>query len=73
VLYHPDDGVVDEEETLRVVGGMTGTDPVVEVVTQTSDRARHVLAGDIVSPASNDEVRDAVLSFLRSRGVVTGR
>lgn len=67
VLYSPDDTVVEATETERVVAGMTGTSPELEVVATATDRARHVLAGDILSPESNDEVREAMASFLRER------
>ena len=69
VLMHPDDRVVDAARTLRVVDRLTGTDPVVEVIEETSDPSRHVLAGEIVSPASTDVVRDVILDFLEARGL----
>ena len=67
VLYSPDDTVVDATETERVVTRMTGTSPELEVVANVTDPARHVLAGDILSPESNDEVTQAMASFLRER------
>jgi pimeloyl-ACP methyl ester carboxylesterase len=69
VLYHPADRVVDEEETLRVVAGMTGTDPERHVVRSTSDPSRHVLAGEIMSPASSAEVRNVIVDFLETNGL----
>ena len=67
VLYNPDDRVVDAKETLRVVAGMSGTEPELRVVSATSDPSKHVLAGDILSPQSNEEVLATVLAFLQAR------
>ena len=64
VLYSPDDRVVDQGETARVVEGMTGTAPTMIEVQTTSDPALHVLAGDIVSPASEVEVGTILRTFL---------
>lgn len=67
VLYSPDDQVVEPEETLRVVPGMTGTDPVVRVIEGVTDRSRHVLAGDILSPETNENVIALISDFLAQR------
>lgn len=63
VLHEADDQVVDQSETDRVVDGITGTDAMRVRVPSTSDPARHVLAGDIVSPDSNEEVLAMMLAF----------
>lgn len=65
VLYSPLDAVVDPAETEAAVARMTGTEPAVRVVSSTTDRAHHVLAGDIVSPESNAEARVVIVEFLR--------
>lgn len=65
VMYSPDDVVVDPAETLRRVEDMTGTAVQVEAVAETTDRSRHVLAGDILSPETNAFVRDRILEFVR--------
>lgn len=70
VLYSPDDEVVDTGELLKTVGEMTMTDLSVHAVTSSDDSQRHVLAGDILSPGSSDEVREAILAFLREEGLV---
>jgi pimeloyl-ACP methyl ester carboxylesterase len=62
-LYDLDDMVVDAAETERVLDGMTGTNVVRVHVPSSSDPARHVLAGDIVSPDSNEEVLAMMLAF----------
>jgi pimeloyl-ACP methyl ester carboxylesterase len=68
VLYSPEDRVVEPLETERVLERMTSVKPEVRIVRNSSDPARHVLAGDIVSPASNDEVAAAIRDFLARIG-----
>lgn len=70
VLYSPEDRVVESEETLRVVAGMSGTEATLYEVWTTSDPAHHVLAGDIVSPASEEEVSTLLRTFVR--GIAEG-
>ncbi len=67
VVYDPGDMVVDSEETERVVATMSGTRAMAVTYEGTRDPSRHVLAGDILSPESNDEVRRVILEFLTSR------
>ena len=64
VLYDQEDQVVEPEETLRVLAAMTSVTPTLYQVRATSDPAHHVLAGDIISPASNDEVSATLRDFL---------
>jgi alpha-beta hydrolase superfamily lysophospholipase len=64
VLYSPDDVVVDATETERVLGTLLGTEPRSYVVEDSSDPSRHVLAGDILSPTSNDELLRTIMAFL---------
>jgi pimeloyl-ACP methyl ester carboxylesterase len=64
VLYSPQDQVVEPLETERVLERMTAVDAEVRIVRATSDPSRHVLAGDIVSPASNAEVTAMIRTFL---------
>lgn len=63
-LYSPDDTVVDAAETERVLARLSGTDPQSYVVEGSSDPSRHVLAGDILSPATGDDVRRTIVAFL---------
>ena len=69
VLYSPDDSVVDATETLRALAGFSGTDPQSYEVKSSSDPSRHVLAGDVLSPSSGDDVRRRIVSFLEEVGV----
>lgn len=72
ILYSPEDLVVDPAETLRVAEQMTGTDVTLQVVEGTTDRSRHVLAGDILSPDTNAFVGERILDFLRRHGLAGG-
>jgi len=64
VLFSPEDQVVDAEETTRFLERMSGTDVRALEVKSSSDPANHVLAGDIMSPTSTEEVETAVIAFL---------
>lgn len=64
VLYDPADQVVDPTETERVIAGLVSTSPTLYQVRSSSDPAHHVLAGDIISPASSNEVASVLRSFL---------
>lgn len=66
-VYSPEDGVVDAEETSRRLASMTAAPIEVVDVEAATDPSHHVLAGDIVSPESNLEVRDLMAEFLRAR------
>ncbi len=70
VLFSPGDRIVDETVTERVVAGMTGAETTLYVVHSSSDPYRHVIAGDIISPDSNDEVVGILEDFLRRIGGV---
>lgn len=69
VLYSPEDLVVDPAETLRVVEAMTGAQVELQVVENTTDRSRHVLAGDILSPETNDFVGARIVRLLERQGL----
>lgn len=61
-LYSPMDSVVDAEESRRALAPVPRLRS--HVVESTTDPAHHVLAGDIVSPGSSDDVRAVVRDFL---------
>ena len=67
VIYDRGDAVVDPAETERTVAAMSNARPVVAIYEGTSDPSRHVLAGDILSPESNDDLRRLMFDFLVSR------
>ncbi|NNL30316.1 MAG: alpha/beta fold hydrolase [Gemmatimonadetes bacterium] len=65
LVYSPEDLVVDATETERVLASIPGDLLRVHVIDETGDPARHVLAGDILSPGTNGELRTVVTSFVR--------
>ena len=69
VIYSKDDAVVDARETVRRLSGMIGTHVSTADAPASTDPERHVLAGDIVSPASNNQVRHLMADFLREKVV----
>ena len=66
LVYSPDDRVVDAAETERVLGGLPEGVLRTHVVHGTEDPSRHVLAGDILSPATTDDVRKVMKDFIES-------
>lgn len=66
LIYSPKDGVVDAAETERVLSTLPEGRVWTKIVEGSTDPMNHVLAGDIVSPDSNGEVRTAIADFLVS-------
>lgn len=64
LAYSPDDRVVDAGETERVLAGLPGAELRTHIVTSASDPASHVLAGDVLSPDTNDTVRAVIRGFV---------
>ncbi len=69
VIYSPLDRVVDAQQTERPLARLGGSGPEWLVVEDDGDPAHHVVAGDIMSPATTDEVREGVLAFLAEAGL----
>lgn len=67
VLYSPSDAVVDAAETERVVERIPSAR--LRVVQGVGDPAHHVLAGDILSRESNEEVETMIRDFLLEESV----
>lgn len=65
LVYSSDDEVVDTSETERVLSGLRDGLPQIHVVEDTADPARHVLAGDVLSPETNEELRDVIVAFVQ--------
>lgn len=65
VLYSPGDLVVDARETERIFPRFGSTVKRLEIVDRTEDPARHVLAGDILSPSANDAMTERIVDFVR--------
>ncbi len=66
-VYSPDDEVVDSRETDARSATMTSATVRTVDVPETTDPSRHVLAGDIVSPESNEQVVRLMADFLREQ------
>lgn len=69
VLYSPDDEVVDADATVARSGRLGSVPKLLLPFKATSDGSQHLLAGDIMSPESNDEVLRRMLSFLEDAGI----
>mgnify|MGYP003328151283 CR=1 FL=1 len=67
VLYSSADEVVDADETTARLATMTSASIRTSDVPSTTDPSHHVLAGDIVSPESTDDVRRLMADFLREQ------
>lgn len=65
VLYSPGDLVVDARETERVFPTFGSSLKRLEIVDATDDPARHVLAGDILSPSANGAMTQRIVEFVR--------
>lgn len=63
-LYSPDDRVVDPQATLAALGKIAAARNETVEIRDTADPARHVLIGDVLSPASTQPAADAIVSFL---------
>ena len=64
LVYSPDDEVVDATETEAFMNRLPDSLLHVHVVEGSSDPSDHVLAGDVLSPNTNAEVRDAIVDFV---------
>lgn len=66
VLYSPDDLVVDARETELLFPALGSDLKRLVIVEETDDPARHVLAGDILSPSSNEAMVERIVNFVRA-------
>jgi alpha-beta hydrolase superfamily lysophospholipase len=73
VLYSPRDAVVNPAATRRMFEEYGASRKELRVVEGADDPQQHVLAGDVISPASTDAVIAEILDFLRGpRGASAG-
>jgi len=68
VFYSHDDAVVSAQTMLAVLGETDAADKMLIEVTDSGDPSRHVLAGDILSPATTDRVVASISGFILRRG-----
>ena len=67
LVYSPEDQVVDARETVVRTATMTSATIRSVDVPSATDPSSHVLAGDIVSPESNEQVLRLMADFLREQ------
>ena len=65
VAYSPEDAVVDPEETRLAFSRLGSTRKQLVEISGSEDPEQHVIAGDIMSPGTTDEVARSILDFLR--------
>jgi pimeloyl-ACP methyl ester carboxylesterase len=63
-IYDPADTVVDESQTARIAA-LWGGPSETHIVEGTGDPNHHVVAGDALSPQSNQQVLDVMAAFIR--------
>ena len=63
--YSPEDRVVDETETARVIDRMGSKTKRTLLVRGSDDAEQHVVTGDIMSPSTTDTVLAAAVAFVR--------
>lgn len=69
VLYSGDDEVVDPGATMAVFGRLGALPKRLLPFHGSTDPSQHVLAGDIMSPDTNDAILAPILSFLGDAGI----
>ena len=73
VAYSQEDAVVDPEETRLAFGRLGSSRKRLVEISGSEDPARHVIAGDIMSPGTTDELARSILDFLRLTPGLQGR
>ena len=64
-IYSPADQVVDQGLTRTVIDDWGGVAQVIEL-TETGDPNNHVIAGDALSPQTNDAVVNGILRWMKT-------
>ena len=65
VVYSREDAVVDPEETRLAFARLGSSSKQLVEISASQDPAQHVIAGDIMSPGTTDEIARSILDFLR--------
>ena len=65
VAYSRDDAVVDAEETRLAYERLGSSSKQLVEISASEDPEQHVIAGDIMSPGTTDEIVRSILNFLR--------
>jgi len=69
ILYSPGDQVVDPGATQARSGRLGSVPKLLLPFAASADPSQHILAGNIMSPGTNDEVLVHMLTFLRDLGI----
>jgi len=69
VFYAPGDEVVVPAVTRQIMADWGGAPVTMHEITDAGDPSQHVIAGDILSPQTNDTVIDTALDWLRGMGL----
>jgi pimeloyl-ACP methyl ester carboxylesterase len=64
VVYSQRDMVVSPEDTEKVMARLSAEPAILHVVEGSGDAEHHVIAGDILSPETTEEVRRRIVDFL---------
>jgi esterase/lipase len=64
MLYSPNDDVIDAEQVVAVFEEWGSAEKRLVPIDQVEDPSNHVLAGDILSPASTAPIQTVILEFL---------
>lgn len=65
MFYARDDKVISTEAALAVFDGTVSPDKEAIEIAAPGDPSHHVLAGDILSPETTQDIADAIVSFVR--------
>jgi esterase/lipase len=68
VAYSREDTVVDPEETRLAFARLGSSRKQLVEISGSGDPAAHVIAGDIMSPGTTDQIARSILDFLRPIG-----
>jgi len=65
LLYSPEDRVVSVDKLLAAFDTLPAASKAAHAMPADSDPGRHVLGGDVLSPASNAELTERIVNFVR--------
>lgn len=72
VFYYGNDKIVNQNKTLEVFSAWGSEIKMISEVKNPGDKNGHILAGDIFSPSTTDEIAESALNFLKICGIRTG-
>lgn len=69
MIYNPEDSVVDHGRSLEIFRSFASPSRVEMVVDSDTDPSHHVIAGDLRSPGTTDEIAGGIIRFIESLGM----